>query len=186
VEDAWEWQDGQFRYALVVDQDTLLYSKHLRHGGHIPTDLFELLDSVRRNRLGKPQEGEERIILDLRTIHWAGVGKVPYRGYSAFRMPPIIITGILCVAPMLAWRGWENWGCFGWAALLGPFAVGSLGMTELLARIFPHVALVLVPADRRERVIKIDLHGLVESRQKRLFEAFVASRRASWDAKSPP
>jgi hypothetical protein len=170
VDKSWEWQEGQFSYELVLDQNTLLYVKHLRHGGHIPTEVIPLVLWARRRSNGDVQEGEERVILDLRTFERGRIGRLPYRGYSAFRMPLLVLTGIGCVAPFFQWRKGKDGGLLDGIWILGPLLIGFYCMREVLAWVFPPVGIELRPK-KKGSAVRIDLHGLPETQRQKLSRA---------------
>ena len=152
----WEWSDLQFHYRLSADGGRLTYEKRLRWGGSIPGGPIDLAVAAARGR-GALQEGEESAEVDLRNVREVRIERRPYRGYSAFRKPFVIIAGILCAIPYLMLReGWSGWD---WLVLFAIFLPACFLVEAILARIFPHRMLVLEGAVAGA---ELDVHTLAE------------------------
>jgi hypothetical protein len=170
-----EWVDLQFSYALSIDRSHLRYSKKLLLGGHLPTGPVDLATSVLRKNAGAPQEGEEGVSVALREIRSASLRKRPYHGYSAFRTPVIIFSGIGAAVAVMLWKAPEPpWTLLDWALAIGSLVITSSLVAFCLARIFRRQALVL----ECPGVVEIDVHSMPEDQKAKALRLLEGIRSA--------
>lgn len=161
------WTDLQFSYELTLTGTSLRFSKRLRFGGHLPTGAMDLAASAVRGAGGSPQEGEESLSVNLQEMRSAVVKRRPYRGYSAFRTPVVVFSGMATAIPAALWADRDGWSVTDWGWIIAGFLVGSLAVGELLARLFPHRTLLLEFVGGG-RWIGIDVHTMPDLERKEL------------------
>lgn len=164
------WQDFQFSYELSIEGTTLQYSKKLRYGGYLPTGAVDLGVAVSRKSLGQPQPGEERQALDLNKTTSAAIRKQPYRGYSAFRQPIIIFSGLGVAVLAMVWKDpGHQWTGADWGLALGSLVLTCFLVDWTLARLFPHRTLMLHGIDGRV-FARIDVNAMPPEDKKKLLD----------------
>lgn len=159
-----EWQDAQFRSSIKLEGTLLKYEKRLRWGGSMPHGAVGLAVAVVERGQGKPQEGEIVASMDLATAASVDLRKLPYAGYSAYRKPVAIFSGMAAVA-----AGWSlvpekvEFRLWHWIPILFVFLSASFCVEYALGAMFPHMMLVIRgPAG----TLPIDVHALpVEQRE---------------------
>lgn len=167
----WTWRDAQFDYRFAVDGHVLLYRRKLRHGGHLPTGPIDAALAVGRAVTGKPQAGESDTEVDLYAVLTASFEKRPYRGYSAFRKPLIIFSGMFAAGGIALWRtSLGPWTDANYAWVIGSAVATCFIVDMALARLFPHLHLVLVG----HRTTELDVHAIPKEIKPAVLEAIRA------------
>jgi hypothetical protein len=91
-----EWKDVETSYSLLIAEDSLIYKRELRYGGHIAVSAVGAAQLAYAKAKDKRLAGEEDILIPLRSVTRVAIETRPYYGYSSFRNVLATFTGLFC------------------------------------------------------------------------------------------